>query len=102
MRIQKVICDRCGKEIVEDPTQFFAERVDKETGDMISEHTVYPALCRLDFCPGCADAICRQITGVKEIVPADTAEPATVESLTKDAGEPAEAGEKKNDRQKEV
>ena len=76
MRIQKVICDSCRKEIKENPTKFLEEVVDRDTGDYVTNvETLDNGLSRLDFCPECAEGLRELIrTYRKNTEPAGTSE----------------------------
>lgn len=56
MRIQKVVCDRCGEEIQADPYQICCEQIDLGTGDFTAEET-FPQIQGRDFCAVCAKQI---------------------------------------------
>lgn len=53
MRVNKIICDCCGKEITGDPIMIFAERVNKETGDFVTEGNAGLYAPDKDFCDEC-------------------------------------------------
>lgn len=55
MRVNKIVCDGCGKEIHGDPFQIFAERVDRETGDFSTERSEWAS--GKDFCGECLERI---------------------------------------------
>lgn len=68
MRVQKILCDRCGKEIEGFPVQVVAEFVDRETGESTAGETDYipedaEALLGKEFCVECT----KRITGRAKI-----------------------------------
>lgn len=74
MRISKIVCDGCGKEIHGNPIRVFAEKV-KDNGDFVDDGPVYAS--EQDFCEGCLEQIkiCINALGkptiAKEPKPAD-------------------------------
>lgn len=70
-RIIKCICDGCGKEIVKEPIRIYAEHVDVETGDFITDDGGnYYWENQKDYCESCAEQIIQFIDGL----PAQNAE----------------------------
>lgn len=57
MRISKIVCDGCGRVIEGDPIKFFAEKVDRETGDFTSETGAALYAPDKDFCDECHERI---------------------------------------------
>ena len=57
MRVNKIYCDCCGKEITGNPIMIFAERVDKETGDFVTEGYAGLYAPNKDFCDNCFEHI---------------------------------------------
>lgn len=57
MRISKIVCDGCGKEIMGDPIKVFAEKVDRETGDFTTEGSAALYAPDKDFCDECFNRI---------------------------------------------
>lgn len=55
MRISKIVCDVCGKEIHGEPIRIYAEKVDRDTGDIIDDSSVYAP--GKDFCEKCFNNI---------------------------------------------
>lgn len=55
MRISKIVCDVCGKEIHGEPIRIFAEKVDRDTGDIVDDSSVYAP--GKDFCEKCFNNI---------------------------------------------
>ena len=69
MKIQKIMCDRCGKEITGNPIKIYPEIVDRENGDLLIG-TVLPSwdgdLLEHDFCEECTEKIMRFAKGEME------------------------------------
>lgn len=60
MKIQKIVCDRCGKEIINNPVCIFLHIVDRETGIVTFETAIQGGNEKLqdyDFCEECAEKI---------------------------------------------
>lgn len=55
MRISKIVCDGCGKEITGNPINVYAETLDRETGDFCDEKSTWNA--DKDFCEDCLERI---------------------------------------------
>ena len=75
MRISRIMCDGCGKEIHGNPLQIIIERVDRETGDFDYKSAYIP---KKDFCDECMERIKQFVEGtapkepeVEEPKPAD-------------------------------
>lgn len=54
MRVSKIICDGCGREITVDPILIYAEKVDRETGNFSKGSVWNPDK---DFCDDCMERI---------------------------------------------
>ena len=70
MKIQKILCDGCGKEIEGNPIKLFLEKVDRETGDIITDDSAALYAPEKDFCDECYERIKNFIEtiGVNDIV----------------------------------
>lgn len=89
MRIQKVVCDRCGEEIQADPYQIYCEQIDLGTGDFTAEET-FPQIQGRDFCIVCA----KQIV---DFIMAEGAVDMVEEPLGKEAGKASKGTRSKID-----
>lgn len=56
MKKTTYICDKCKREIEDNPIKIFAEEVDREDGYFASM-ALYPEWQNLDFCKSCADYV---------------------------------------------
>lgn len=89
MRIQKIVCDRCGKEITGYPVEIFPQFVDRETG-----HETWPdnddplpdwaeKMEDREFCVECTKKIVRYaLGGLKENSEFEQAVQEMIESIT--------------------
>lgn len=73
MRVSKIVCDGCGKEIHEKPIAVFAEILDRETGDFTEEGPIYAP--KKDFCEECFERIKNFIETMGKEAPAEESEP---------------------------
>ena len=65
MRISKIVCDGCGKEISGNPIKVFAERVERESGDFTEGGPIYAP--EMDFCDECLGRIKNFVETMGEI-----------------------------------
>lgn len=58
MRVTKIICNKCGEEIIDNPIRYCAEFVSREDVDISVGYPVFnDALIDMDFCKKCAEEI---------------------------------------------
>ncbi len=74
MRIQKIVCDRCGKEIAGNPVQIMPGYVDRKTGDLWPDNNNplpdwAEKILGKDFCVECTEKIVRYANGRLKVNP---------------------------------
>lgn len=95
MRIQKIVCDRCGKEITGYPVEIFPQYVDRENGEESwpDQDDLLPdwaeKMQNTEFCERCTEKIVRfALGGLKENPEFEQA----VQEMIKSDTPPAETG----------
>lgn len=73
MRIQKIICDKCKKEIKKNPLKVYFEEIDRDNGDFTTGKTELENtsdLTEMDFCEVCMDELQRMVRTFVNSMPA--------------------------------
>ncbi len=65
MRPVKIVCDRCGTEIIGNPKKIFIEETERESGDFILSRPFETS--KMDFCDNCIGELAKQIMSKDEL-----------------------------------
>lgn len=73
MRIQKIVCDKCRKEITKNPFKIYFEEIDRENTDFVTSKADLEAtsdITKMDFCGVCMDDLQRMVRTFANSMPA--------------------------------